>query len=532
VENLLNSTLQSPSPATRQQPEQTKSQSAGRLNAAPSRLDELEPVAVVDIGSNSVRLVVYEGLTRSPTPIFNEKVLCGLGRHVASLGRLEETSVTMAIESITRFRALARQIGVGAIHVIATAAVREASNGAAFVERVEEIIGAPIRVLTGHEEASLSAFGVVAGFKDPDGIAGDLGGGSFEAIDVKGRTIGTGETLPLGGLRLRDLAGQSIKKAERIVAQSIETSRVLGGGKGRDFFAIGGTFRSLVRLHMAQTDYPLHIMHGYQMPAADAIEFTRMVRRSRPETLPHIDAVSSARRELLPYGAMVLEQALRRSQAKRLVISALGVREGLLYTLLDETMQQSDPLIAACLELSYLRSRSPRFARELCDWTDQFYASAGIEETDEERRLRHAACLLGDIGWRSHPDYRGEQSLSAIAYASFTGIDHPGRAFLALTVFHRYVGLSGDGLSPRIGVLANGRTGERARLLSGALRVAYLISGAMPGVIDRAALKADGEALVLTLPGDLASLAGSRVASRLKQLARLIGLRPEIETPA
>lgn len=506
----------------------TAPEALAALDLAPGRLNHLEPIAVVDIGSNSVRLVVYEGLTRSPTPIFNEKVLCGLGRHVASLGYLEDASVALALESLTRFQAMARQIGAVSVHVIATAAVREASNGADFVSRVERIMGQPIRVLTGTEEAQLTAYGAIAGIHDPDGIAGDMGGGSLEVVDIRGEDVGNGETLPLGGLRLRDLAGRSMKKAEKLVADAVESSAVLAQGKGRDFYAIGGTFRALVRLHMAQTGYPLHIVHGYKLNTDDALEFVRLVRRVAPGSLDSIDAVSSARRELLPYGAMVLEHILKRSEAKRIVISALGVREGLLYTLLDTEGRSSDPLLAACAELSYLRSRSPRFAHEMCTWTDKFMESSGLEETEEEQRLRHAACLLADIGWRSHPDYRGEQSLNIIANASFTGIDHPGRAYLALAVFYRYAGLIDDHLSPRIRELASARMIDRARILGGALRVAYLISGAMPGVIDKAHLSVEHKVVVLQLPGELAKLTGPRVATRLKQLAKLIGRKAEI----
>jgi exopolyphosphatase/guanosine-5'-triphosphate,3'-diphosphate pyrophosphatase len=525
VESLSKNIRRSRSPAQPLSPE-----AAIALNAAPSRLHHLEPVSVVDIGSNSVRLVVYEGLTRSPTPIFNEKVLCGLGRQVASMGILDEGAVEQASHALRRVHALSRQIGATKIHVIATAAVREAANGAEFVTRVEEIFGQPIQVLTGAQEAELSAYGVIAGIHDPDGIVGDLGGGSFEVVDVRGHDVGAGETLPLGGLRLRDLAGTSMKKAEKIVVDAINASETVARCKGRDFYAIGGTFRALARLHMAQTGYPLHIMHGYQLEASEALEFVKLVRRVKPTSLDSIDAVSSARRELLPYGALVLEHMLRRGDPKRIVVSALGVREGLLYTLLDEDIRKNDPLLAACAELGYLRSRSPRFARELCMWTDKFFESTGLDETDEERRLRHAACLLADIGWRSHPDYRGDHSLNIIAYAAFTGIDHPGRAYLALAVYYRHSGLVDEKLSPRIRELATARMIDRARILGGALRVAYLISGAMPGVIDKAELAVEHRMVVLHLPGELAVLSGSRVLTRVKQLAKLIGRRAEIST--
>ncbi len=520
--------LSSNIPPSRSRARALTPEAAIALNEAPSRLHHLEPVAVVDIGSNSVRLVVYEGLTRSPTPIFNEKALCGLGRHVATTGVLDEAAVDLALHSLRRFHALSRQIGVASVHVIATAAVREAKNGADFVGRVEKIFGARIDVLTGAQEAEYSAYGVIAGIHDPDGIAGDLGGGSLEVVGVSGHAVGTGETLPLGGLRLRDVAGRSMKKAEKIVAESIGASAIVASSKDRDFYLIGGTFRALARLHMAQTGYPLHVMHGYRLEASEALEFAKLVRRVKPASLDSIDAVSSARRDLLPYGAMVLEHLMLKGQPKRIVVSALGVREGLLYTLLDDETKRTDPLLAACAELGYLRSRSPRFARELCEWTDKFMQSSGLEETDEERRLRHAACLLADIGWRSHPDYRGEHSLNIIAYASFTGIDHPGRAYLALAVFYRHVGLVDEHLSPRIRELASARMIDRARILGGALRVAYLISGAMPGVISKAELAVEHGTVTLHLPGELADLAGPRVLSRVKQLAKLIGRRAEI----
>jgi len=500
------------------------------FNEAPSRLRHLKPVSVVDIGSNSVRLVVYEGLTRSPTPIFNEKVLCGLGRQVATKGILEDAAVAQALDSLRRFHALSRQIGAATIHVIATAAVREARNGADFVAAAEAILDQPIRVLTGVEEAEYSAYGVIAGIHDPDGIVGDLGGGSLEVVDVKGHEISAGETLPLGGLRLRDMAGSSMKKAEKIVADSVDASEALAGCEGRTFYAIGGTFRALARLHMAQTGYPMHVMHGYRIDAGEALDFVRLVRRVKPVSLDSIDAVSSARRDLLPYGALVLEHVLRKAKPNQLMFSALGVREGLLFTLLDAQTRTADPLLAACHELSYLRSRSPTFARELCDWTDKFFESTGLDETDEERRLRHAACLLADVGWRSHPDYRGDHSVNLIAYGTFTGVEHPGRVYIALAVYYRHEGMSDEKLDPRMRELASARMIDRARILGAALRVAYLISGSMPGVINKADMKVEHGTVVLNLPGELADLRGSRVLSRVKQLAKLIGRRATVET--
>jgi len=499
------------------------------VRAAPGRLPVGRPVAVIDIGSNSVRLVVYEGLSRSLTPIFNEKVLAGLGREVKSTGRLDADGVQAALGALARFRALCGVMRVDSVHVIATAAVREAKDGADFLRAAEAACRAPIQLLSGPTEARLAAVGVAAGFHRPDGVAGDLGGGSLELVDVRGDKIGKGVTLPLGGLALSDIAHHSIKEAQEIVRDALAGDRTLRGLAGRTFYVVGGTWRSLARLHMREKGYPLHVMHGYVIAADEAAEFAKLVRRVDPDTLPYIEEISSARRPLLPYGAMVLEQAIEIGKPKQVVVSALGVREGLLHEMLDPDERRKDPLLAAASDLNLLRSRSPRHGEELIGWTDRFMVTTGIEENLEERRLRHAACLLADIGWRAHPDYRGEQSLNIIAHAAFVGIDHPGRAFLALAVFYRHAGYRADEPSPRLRELATPRLLDRARILGAAMRVAYLVSASMPGVLPRAPMFVRKGKLVLRLEGKLKSLAGERLGNRLRQLARLIGRDPVLD---
>jgi exopolyphosphatase/guanosine-5'-triphosphate,3'-diphosphate pyrophosphatase len=476
-----------------------------------------------------VRLVVYEGLARSPTPIFNERTLAGLGREVQSTGLLATDAVETALTALRRYRALCDTLQVERVWAIATAACRDAKNGRAFVAEAERICGIPIDVLSGRRESQLTALGVVSGIHRADGIVGDLGGGSLELVDIRGTRVKPGVTLSLGGLALQDSSGHSIKKAEKIVAKAFARVPVLHEAAGRTFYAVGGTWRALARLHMWQTGYPLHVMHGYVMPAREAAEFCRLVHRVDPETLSQIEAVAKPRRPLLPYAALVLENLLARTRVKEVVLSVLGVREGLLYSLLDAERRRQDPLIAAARELNLLRSRAPQHEEELVGWTDRFMASSGLHETVEEKRLRHAACLLADIGWRAHPDYRGEQSLNIIAHGGFVGIDHPGRAYLALAVFFRHVGLLHDEeLSPRLRELASTRLLDRARVLGAALRVAYLVSAAMPGVLPRAPLQVARGRLVLELKRELSALAGERVFNRLRQLARLIGREPEI----
>ncbi len=309
-----------------------------------------------------MRLVVYERLTRSPTVLFNEKILAGLGSGLVATNRLSDDSVERATEALRRFRWLSDQAGAEQIHVIATAAAREAKNGSAFIAKVEKITGAKIEVLSGRDEAHRSALGIISGIWRANGVGGDLGGGSLELVDVRGSEIGDGRTYPLGGLRLQDAAEDSVRRAERIAAETLGDCAILAGCAGRPFYAIGGTWRSLARLYMFETGYPLKVMHNYAFPAGEALDFCRMVARTDLESFGSFDVISRSRRALLPYGAVVLEQIIRLGQPSEVVMSALGVREGHLFRLLGEKEQARDPLIAAAEELALLRSRSPRHA--------------------------------------------------------------------------------------------------------------------------------------------------------------------------
>src|SRR5437016_5606280 len=430
-------------------------------------------VAVIDIGSNSVRLVVYETMARSLVTIFNEKALCGLGREVQSTGLLAEDAVAKALTALRRFRALCRIQQVGRVFAIATAACRDAKNGPDFIAKAERICGASIEILSGPREAKLSALGVVSGIHDPDGIVGDLGGGSLELIDVQKNRIHSGVTLPLGSLALQDLSHKSLKRAERIVRNDLSGVAQLKAGHGRTFYAVGGTWRALARIHIVQSGYPLRVMHGYSIPAADALDFARRLRQlAAANMLADIEIIADARRPLLTYAALVLEYIIRVAKPKTIVFSTFGVREGLLYSMLPQAERSEDGLICAAQTLNELLSRSARHAEELLDWTDRLVRVVKLRETEEDRRLRHVACLLSDVGWRVHPDHRGEETLSLITNGNFGAVTHQGRVFVALSVFYRYAGLSEQNEPPAvIRELLTPAMVERARVLGAAFQI-------------------------------------------------------------
>ncbi|MEL7048436.1 MAG: Ppx/GppA phosphatase family protein, partial [Pseudomonadota bacterium] len=444
------------------------------------RFSELQPVGVIDIGSNSVRMVIYEGAVRAITPLFNEKVLCGLGRDVAATGALGDDAMALAYQALGRFRAILTAMHVRTIRAFATAAVREASNGDAFLKRGSQLIGSTIRVLSGDEEAESAAKGIMMAFRNPDGVVGDLGGGSLELMNLCGDRTDQSTSLPLGGLRLIEASGGRVEKAGRIVDKALEEISWLDVGRDRPFYAVGGTWRAFAGLHMERSNYPLHVMQGYRIPIEEAMSLALELQKAEVVAdIDHIGAVSKSRREILPFGAAALERVLHRLRPSEIIVSVFGVREGIIYDLLNSTERRKDPLISFCTDYARLRSRSLEHAIELCAWTDRIFEHGELAETPDERRLRHAACLISDIAWRAHPDYRGEQSLNVVAHAALTGIDHPGRIFLALSTYHRHVGKNGNGadsFSAQARRVLSKRSQKRAKILGLAIRAAHMLA--------------------------------------------------------
>ena len=487
------------------------------------------PISVIDIGSNSVRLVTYERLSRSPSPIFNEKALCGLGSGLAETGMLDEDAVENAIAALHRFKVIADQLGSVELWVIATAAAREASNGADFIERVSEICEVEPILLSGRDESRYSAHGILSGFYNVDGVMGDMGGGSLELADIKGDEISEGMTFPLGGLRLQDVSGNKPSKAYAVASELLADNTILKTGKGRAFYAIGGTWRSLAYLHMRQNDYPLRVLHNYIIPAKKMASFCEMIIETETSEIKMIDAISKNRSSLLRYGAAVLLKIIEEMKPSHIVTSALGVREGFLYARLGNEHQAEDGLIAGAETLSKLRSRSPDNTMELFEWTSSLFKAVGLDETPEQLRLRKAACLLVDVGWRAHPDYRGEESCNTIAHAAFVGIDHPGRVFISLAAYFRHEGQQSDKNLPQLSkLLTDEDMRMRARLLGLAFRIAHLISASTAGTLLKSEFVNEKGLLILDLDRELVAHVGQRLMRRLSQIKKIIDINVEI----
>jgi len=474
-------------------------------------------IGVIDVGSNSIRLVVFDRLSRMPWPVFNEKVLCGLGRGAGESGRLDPDGVIRGIESLRRFKALAEAMRLSRLDVIATAAVRDAEDGPAFVERVETECGLKMRVISGEEEARLSALGVISGIPWAEGLIGDLGGGSLELVTCREGEVEPKLTLPLGHLRLAARYQGDVRAAIAEIDARFAALPWLAEFRRRPFYAVGGDWRAIGRLHIEQTEYPLHVIHHYAIAGDRARAFAHIIAFESRSTLDRITTGSGRRNETLPFAALVLERLCQVVQPKAVVFSAFGLREGYLYDLLSEDERRQDPMFAFCSDLA---GRFDRYgaAPHLDRWTSGLFTG----ENPETTRLRRATCMLGDIGWIEHPDYRAENAFTRILRLPFAGLDHLERAFLALALFARHSGridMACTGIAREL--LTEGQC-IQAHVLGLALRLAFSLTGGVMDALGRSTLTVTSERVEVTLPETLAPLVGEVPRRRLEALARVL----------
>ena len=475
----------------------------------------------MDIGSNSVRLVVYESQQRNAATLQNEKAICGIGRDMVSTGRLHAEGCAEALEALARFRIIADGLGVEAREAVATAAARDAVNGAEFVAKAERAWGSPIRVLAGEDEARIAAEGVVAGIPNADGLVADLGGGSLDMVTVKNGVTGRAFTLPFGPLRLMDQSRGDPHRARDLVDKGLKD---LPGLSSPALYAVGGIWRSFARVDMEEQNYPLHVLQQYIIPRGRALRLCKVLAGLSRESLRKIKVVSKRRAEALPYGAVVLERLLDVGDIKDVVISAYGLREGLFYARLTPEDRAKDPLLEFAIGANDRLSRVPAHAAEMIQWTQPLFEGEGMEL----RRIREASAYFSDIGWRRHPDDRAVGAMGQVLTAPFAGADHRARALIATSIFHRY---SGDEDFPRNLILAGllDKDDERRALRLGlAWRFAFSLSASAVGELGHYCLRMTPAKIVLEVPARREAIAADPVQKRLGALAEVFDRRGEI----
>ena len=483
------------------------------------------PVAVIDVGSNSVRLVVYSGETRTPIPLHNEKAICALGKGLERTGFLNSQGITMAFDTVARFVSIARSLGVSRIDALATAAVRDAKDGEAFAKAIEKRCDIRVQILTGKQEARRSALGVLCGIPDADGIVADLGGGSLELVQVGGGRMSEHTTMPLGLLRLTEASDNDRLKALSIISKALANHKWITKSKDHTLYAVGGAWRALARVCIAQMNYPLHVLDNFSIERNQAITLFDVISRLSPKSLEQIKGVSRGRLATLPLAAAVLERLLEIVKPKSLVFSIYGMREGQFYKSLPDDVRKQDPLISLTEELARAAGRPTAAGYETFDWMSGLFR----DENPRQRKLRLAACLLRDVWWTEHPDYRAEQAFLRLLRLPFLGLGHEDRAGLALALFFRYGREPSDPtIKQAQALLEEGRL-QRVRTVGLAMRLSYALSAGAPKMLQKTLLEVAGSKLVLTVPADDPMFKSGSFARRLERLADHLGLTPKIE---
>ena len=490
-----------------------------------------QEAAVIDVGSNSVRLVVYRIDGRAMTPILNEKVMAGLGRSLGKGARLSPEGMEIALRALRRFATLTKALGVEDVFAVGTAAVREAEDGAAFAQQMRRETGIPLRILSGAEEALLSALGVSAGAPDAVGMVGDLGGASLELIEISPSGPGRGETFRLGPLALAADGAFDYDKVAAHADAELASVQMLTRGGG-DFYAVGGAWRALGRIDIRLRDHPLGVLHHHEMSRAEVLRLVDVVRKQSRRSLERLEEAAAKRADSLPYAAVVLERVMVAGGFDRAILSAFGLREGVLVERMSKAALAMHPLIAAAEALAGRAPRTRLFGRALEKWmAPVFEGRPYVFAPAQERVLRGAAARLADVGGPLHPDQRIEIMFDLILRAPLAAISHEQRAFLAAAIHHRYTKAPPRHAQAYVRLLSEERQAAAAAL-GAALRLGADLSGRSESLLAQFSAAAEGGKLVLQVKKPAAHLVTETTSRRLDAAASALGLSSEIKASA
>ncbi|GAB5488142.1 MAG: exopolyphosphatase [Parasphingorhabdus sp.] len=487
------------------------------LVTEPVSLDN-KRTAIIDIGSNSIRLVVYQGPVRVPAILFNEKVMAGLGKELATTGAIASDSLQIAKDALQRFNRLCQEMDVDVIESFATSAVRDASNGKELL-KITSKIGIETLVLKGEEEAQLAALGVLSAIPDADGIVGDLGGGSLELARVKGGKVLETHSFPLGVLRVKELRSKGKDKLKRHVRKILKKLGWDKDAQGLPFYLVGGSWRSLARVDMHTTGYPLPVIHHYEMEPHRARRLVSKLAHLDKSKLKEVPGLSTSRIPTLADAAWLLSFMVRYLDSSGMIVSAYGVREGMLFHRVSKQEAIRDPLLLATEDSGAAQARFPANSKLLGKWIADIFS----DDPKEWHRIRQAACNLGDVAWRANPNFRAERGLVMGLHGNWVGITGPEREMLGQALFTSFGGGSNT-VFPGGGKLAGGDATQRAIAWGLAMRLAQRLSGGTRRPLERSSLcRIDGK-LELRLPGSIANLYGDSVQKRHYQLSSMMGL--------
>ena len=481
----------------------------------------LKRVGVVDIGSNSVRMVVFDGAARSPAYFFNEKVMCELGAGMSSTGRLNPKGRIRALSALKRFHRLSQGMETGPLTAVATAAVRDAEDGREFCADVMRETGIRIWVLDGEQEAAFSAQGVLLGWPGSYGLVCDMGGSSIELAEINGGRVGRRMTSPLGPLKLRDIKGGKKGRKAQIKDYVAAMNDRLGEQRNR-LFLVGGSFRALAKIDMERRTYPLKVSHEYRMSASSLRETAIYIQENDPDELRARAGVSSARMALVPYCAEVLREVVKTVKPRDIAISSYGIREGLLYQQMPQQLRDRDPLIEACSFVEARDARMPGSGKVVYKFIEPLFKSI----PDERKRIIKAACRLHDVSWRAHPDYRAEDCFDNATRANLGGLKHSERIYLGLALLHRYSNSRDASRFAELNDLVSEKDQHEAEVLGKAMRFAAMLWPSQEPRLGRLKWYPKKKELELVLTRESEELFGEVAEARFMSLANTLEADP------
>ena len=470
-----------------------------------------EPAAIIDIGSNSVRLVVYAGPPRVPTPIFNEKVLAGLGSGADRYGPLPEDAREKALIALRRFRLLIEHMKVRQTQVVATAAIRDAEDGAKFVREVERI-GLECEILSAEDEAHLAGEGVLSGIPEAQGLVGDLGGGSLELVQVGNGADLPGISLPLGVLRIHpNPSGE--RAVRKQLKGALKASGLRDRGRGRAFYMVGGSWRALARIDMLATDFPLPITHQYRMKPGRARELRKLLKALDPRLSA---AAAPPRLATSPSAVMLLELLVEELEPSEMVVSTYGIREGLLYSKLKPSVRRLDPLTEAARDAGGGEHRFGQHGDLLDSWIAPLF-----DDAPAMQRLRLASCLLADVAWQANAGFRADRAIEMALHGNWVAVRPAERVVMAQALSSSF---GRERLSdPRLRQLCKEEQLSRAHCWGLAMRLGQRLSGGVGSVLKRTSLDTRNGAIQLSVRRGEEALVGDAVERRLLRLAQTLG---------
>lgn len=462
--------------------------------------------------------MVYAGPKRIPTPIFNEKVLAGLGVGLDRSNRLPKEGREKALAALARFGLLIDHMRVKQTQVVATAAVRDAVDGPEFVREVERL-GFRCAILSAQDEAELAGEGVISGIPDANGIVGDLGGGSLELVSVANGIPSGGISVPLGVLRLEASAGGE-RQARKLLRAALKESMLKESAPGRTFYMVGGSWRALARVDMLATDFPLPITHQYRMKPGRAKELRKLVRDLDPK---FATAATPPRLATAPVAAMLLELIVEELEPSELLVSTYGIREGLLYSRLKKKERKIDPLIEEAREAGGSEHRFGQHGDLLDQWIEPLF-----DDLPAMRRLRLASCLLADVAWQSNPGFRADRGIEMALHGNWVALTPSERVIIAQALTANF---GRDRLPDvRLGSLCKNEQLTRAHCWGIAMRLGQRLSGGVGSVLKRTSLELTNGAVRLCVRKGEEALIGDQVRRRLARLAEAMGREGVVAT--